>query len=158
MDAPQILFSLSLLGAIAGCTLPQPGQPPLATPAPAGEIAEISVPAAQAGPTIHRQRLQFAPNTRSAVRENSVIRGERDLYLINARANQYLQLRLTALEDNAVFEVLAPNGQLLQEEETSANLRLPASGDYQVIVGGTRGNATYRLEVAIDDRPFSNAP
>jgi len=58
-------------------------------------------------------------------------------------------LNITSLEKNAVFDIEAPNGELLKEEATSWRGVLPSSGDYSVIVGGTRGNASYKLEVTI---------
>ncbi len=60
-----------------------------------------------------------------------------------------MTLTMTSLEQNAVFDIQAPNGTYLAEETTSWSGRLPQSGDYSVIVGGTRGNATYTLDVTI---------
>jgi len=45
--------------------------------------------------------------------------------------------------------VVAPNGKVLAQASTEQEVRLPTAGDYQVIVGGTRGNASYDLTIAI---------
>ncbi|MBW4649158.1 MAG: hypothetical protein KME06_10675 [Kastovskya adunca ATA6-11-RM4] len=96
------------------------------------------------------RRLSFASGSNSAVVENAVVRGDRDTYLLNARANQKMALNITSVENNAVFDVVAPNGETLKQEATNSSLVLPATGDYSVVVGGTRGNATYKLQVEIN--------
>jgi hypothetical protein len=59
-------------------------------------------------------------------------------------------VHITSLEDNAVFDLYAPGGRRsLAEETTDWTGELPRSGDYVISVGGTRGNATYTLEVTI---------
>jgi hypothetical protein len=60
-----------------------------------------------------------------------------------------MELKITSLENNAVFDVIAPNGEILKTEATQSSLKLPATGNYEIIVGGTRGNATYKLNVKI---------
>ncbi len=100
------------------------------------------------------KRIRFARGKHSATVSNSVIRGESDTYIVGARAEQMMTVKITSLEDNAVFEVEDPNGEYLQDagEEDDATLvtsTLPESGDYRIVVAGTRGNATYRLTVSI---------
>jgi hypothetical protein len=95
------------------------------------------------------QRIQFPRGAIGTVVRDSVVRGERTIYLLRAQRGQIMRLSLTSLEQNAVFDVQAPNGQYLQEETTSFRGELPQTGDYSVIVSGTRGNASYRLEVTI---------
>lgn len=95
-------------------------------------------------------RVKFDPGTNSTVLENSVVRGTRDTYLLNAREEQTLKLSITSLENNAVFDLLDPTGDVMEQELTDGSFTLPATGDYQIIVGGTRGNATYQLQVAIN--------
>jgi len=95
------------------------------------------------------RRIRFARGASSAVVEDAVVRGTRDIYLLRAREGQTMIINITSLEKNAVFDIQAPNGELLKEESTSWRGVLPSSGDYSVIVGGTRGNASYKLEVTI---------
>lgn len=99
-------------------------------------------------PTPER-RIEFAPGTTSTLLEDSVVRGERHRYLVNAAANQTMTLSVSALENNAAFDVIAPNGETLKQEVTEATITLPTTGDYAVVIGGTRGNATYKLQVEI---------
>jgi hypothetical protein len=60
-----------------------------------------------------------------------------------------MTLSLTSLDQNAVLDVQAPDGQYLKQEATSYRGELPLTGDYSVIVSGTRSNAEYTLEVTI---------
>ena len=96
------------------------------------------------------RRIQFAPDAVSAVVEGGVVRGTRNIYLLRARRGQTMKLNITSVEQNAVFDIQAPNGRFLQQEGTSWRGVLPVTGDYSVIVGGTRGNATYKLDVTIE--------
>lgn len=94
-------------------------------------------------------QIQFAPGTNSATVNQSVVRGSRNIYLLRANRGQRIDLKITSLENNAVFDVIAPNGQILTTEATQSSLKLPATGNYEIIVGGTRGNATYKLNIKI---------
>lgn len=96
------------------------------------------------------QRVQFASGTSGATLENALVRGERDLYALNAQGGQAMTLDISSLESNAVFDVISPSGYVLVREGINENILLPQTGDYRIIVGGTRGNATYRLDVAIE--------
>jgi hypothetical protein len=96
------------------------------------------------------------------------IRGERALYAIGARAGQRLTVSITSEEDNAVFQIYPPGAEAQRHEDgvqisgptalrgaaegadaRSWNGILPATGDYLIVVGPTRGNATFTLKVAI---------
>ena len=96
------------------------------------------------------QRVEFAPGTSQATLENSLVRGDRDNYLLGAQGGQTMVIDIYSLEDNAVFDLISPSGMVLAQEAISESLLLPQTGDYQLIIGGTRGNATYELDVAIE--------
>lgn len=101
-----------------------------------------------------RKRLKFAKGRSSATVSGTVIRGDRDTYIVGARAEQMMHVKITSLENNAVFQVRDADGNYLQdagEEDDATNWTgdLPSTGDYEIIVGGTRGNATYKLTVSI---------
>ena len=95
------------------------------------------------------RRIQFKPGTTSSLVQDAVVRGTRDIYLLGARAAQTMNISLSSVENNAVFDLVTPNGVMIKQGVTSASLVLPLNGDYKVIVGGTRGNATYQLYVEI---------
>ncbi|MGA7937266.1 MAG: hypothetical protein WCA35_27190 [Kovacikia sp.] len=100
------------------------------------------------------RRIQFAPGKDYAILRDAVIRGTRDTYLLDAQRGQIMTVKIESVENNAVFDIAAPPNRLrqhriLQQEAVSWSGKLSDSGDYQIIVGPTRGNATYRLKVLI---------
>ncbi len=127
--------------AIAPDRLTTPDQTYTAIPCPATSDPPIPVQIV---------RMEFPPGANSTVIQQSVVRGSRTIYLVNAKEGQRFTLRIVALENNAVVDILAPGGKAIQQEVTQADLPLPATGNFQVVVGSTRGNATYRLEVKIE--------
>ena len=101
-----------------------------------------------------RERVRFAPGKDSAIVKGAVLRGERDRYIVGAKARQTMIVTITSLEDNAVFEIGKPGGGEFPgaasgNDATKWRGILPASGDYVISVGGTRGNATYSLSIII---------
>jgi hypothetical protein len=97
--------------------------------------------------------VRFAKGRSSASYSGAVIRGERDVYVLGASGGQQMSVSISSEEDNAVFQVEGPGGYLRGAEpgsdRTSWSGELPANGKYRVIVGGTRGNATYTVTIAI---------
>lgn len=112
-----------------------------------------------AAPTLVAQqsrtlRIRFAPGKDSATIKESVIRGTRDIYLLNAQQGQTMIVKIVSLENNAVFDVAAPPNRVgqrrsLKREAISWSGTLPQTGDYQIVIGTTRGNASYRLQVTV---------
>jgi hypothetical protein len=114
-----------------------------------------------------KKEVRFATGSTSATMSNSVIRGDRDMYSITAKAGQTMEVSITALEDNAAFQIYQPGAKFVKEDgatdikgqalpkagdeddATKWNGKLPQSGKYWIVVGGTRGNATYKLKVFI---------
>jgi hypothetical protein len=118
------------------------------TPAAAEKTptAPAKAPAASAGP----ETISFAKGATSAVAKGSVVRGDRKTYIVNAAKNQSMKISVTALENNAVVDLIGPDGKVIKQGATTVKQVLPATGDYQVVVGGTRGNATYEVKIAIE--------
>lgn len=114
-----------------------------------------------------RQVVQFAKGSSSAVISNSVVRGEVDRYELIAREGQTMTLGISAEEENAAFTIYLPGwvektedgmtfieGPTLPgagegEDAVTWQGKLPSGGRYLVEVGGTRGNASYQLEIHI---------
>jgi hypothetical protein len=111
--------------------------------------------------------IAFKPGASSAVVSGSVVSPDRKIYSIGARAQQTLTVAVASQEDNAVFQIYQPPakperrdygievvGQALEGAAEGKDAkhwsgRLPVTGEYLVVVGPTRGNADYRLTVAI---------
>ena len=101
-----------------------------------------------------KERVRFASGKESAIVKGAVLRGERDQYVVGAKARQTMIVTITSVEDNAVFEIAKPGGGELPgaasgNDATKWRGMLPASGDYVISVGGTRGNATYTLSIVV---------
>jgi hypothetical protein len=112
-------------------------------------------------------KISFAMGKSAAAIDNSVVRGEVKYYTLRARKGQRLSATITALEKNAVFQIYRPGYAFMPDQSalttTSTFLRgagetddaatwegeLPSTGNYLIVVGATRGNATYRLNISI---------
>ncbi len=104
---------------------------------------------AQAGKT---RRVRFAKGRTSATLKGSVVRGTRDNYILGASSGQMMYVHLTSREKNASFTIYVPGrGDVLASatDVTDWEGSLPFSGDWEIEVGPTRGNATYTLEITI---------
>ena len=100
------------------------------------------------------QRVRFARGRTTAVLKGAVVRATKDRYILGARGGQTMLVHVTALEKNAVFFIVGPDGTELTGAEDGTDSTdwtgtLPESGDYSIYVSPTRGNATYTLEVTI---------
>jgi flagellar hook assembly protein FlgD len=100
------------------------------------------------------KRLKFARGKSSTVVSGAVVRGDRDTYRLGAKSGQKMTVKITSTENNAVFQIQDANGNFLAgADEGDDAMRwsgeLPSNGDYKIIVGGTRGNAAYKLTVSI---------
>jgi hypothetical protein len=100
------------------------------------------------------RRLRFAPGKDYAIVQDAVLRGTRDTYLLDAQKGQTMTVKIESVEGNAVFDVVTPPNRIgqrrtVKQEAVSWTSKLPESGDYQIVVGTTRGNASYRLKVVI---------
>ncbi len=123
--------------------------------------------ATSAGAPARPRVIPLGPGGRSAAVEGSVVRGERDLYAVMARAGQLLSFEVEAAEDNAALEIFAPGVRVRQgacgPEFKGATLtgnqagddprawtgRAPLTGAYLVAIGPTRGNAAYELKLTL---------
>ena len=114
------------------------------------------------------QEVQFAKGKNSTEIKQSVNRGESDQYTLTAKAGQKMEVSITAEEKNAAVTIYQPGykagkdadgileikGATLKgagegEDATSWKGALPGSGKYLILVGPTRGNATYKLKITI---------
>jgi hypothetical protein len=111
----------------------------------------------------------FATGSSSGTVGGRVMRGERNLYSVKATAGQTMTVTMTTPDDNAVFQIYQPgttigrdNDGLLEfhgtalhgagdgEDTTRWTGRLPVAGVYLIVVGSTRGNARYSMDVKIE--------
>ena len=98
---------------------------------------------------ISTQQIEFEPDKPYATVSNSVMRGDRNVYVLKANSGQQMSLTLQTLENNATFDVISPSGYILAFSAINETILLPHTGDYQIVVGGTSGNTTYNLTLDI---------
>lgn len=85
----------------------------------------------------------------------SVIRGERARHPVKAKAGQTLDVSITSDESNAVFQVYSPGekatlpGAGETDDATKWSGKIPVDGEYVIVVGPTRGSATYKLSYSV---------
>ena len=102
-----------------------------------------------------KKKVRFARGTSSTTITGAVIRGDRDRYYIGAKKGQTMSVKITSLEKNAVFQVyLAGEQESLPgagdgDDAMKWSGELPADNEYVIVVGGTRGNATYTLTISV---------
>ena len=103
-----------------------------------------------------KQKIRFAKGSSSATVSGTVVRGDRDRYYVGAKKGQTMSVKITSEEDNAVFQIYLPDEEKALpgagdgDDATNWSGELPADAEYVIVVGGTRGNATYKLRVAIE--------
>ena len=103
-----------------------------------------------------KKKIQFARGSSSATVSGAVIRGERDRYYLGAKKGQTMSVKITSEEDNAVFQVFLPGeeealpGAADGDDAKDWSGELPRDAEYVIVVGGTRGNASYTMKVSIE--------
>ena len=91
--------------------------------------------------------LNFTQGNESEVVEDAAVRGETVIYRLEVEPEQNFNIAITAVENNAVFELVRfGDGKVYAREATNSQVFLEA-GKYSINVGGIRGNATYNLKV-----------
>jgi hypothetical protein len=103
-----------------------------------------------------KQKIRFAKGSSSATVSGTVVRGDSDRYYVGAKKGQTMSVKITSEEDNAVFQIYLPGEEKALrgagdgDDATNWSGELLADAEYVIVVGGTRGNATYKLRVAIE--------
>lgn len=102
-----------------------------------------------------KKKVRFAKGTSSTTIRGAVIRGQNDRYYLGAKAGQTLTVKITSTEKNAVFQIYFHGeeeslpGAGDGDDATNWSGQLPIDNEYVIVVGGTRGNATYTLTISI---------
>ncbi len=104
-----------------------------------------------------KKPLHFARGKNFAMVSGDVVRGDRDVYLIRVHAGQVMSVKLSSLENNAAFDVLEPEARGSREAKditggsdiSQWQGALSKTGEYKIVVGGTRGNTSYKLQVTV---------
>jgi len=122
--------------------------------------------------TFDKGEIKFKRGSYSGTVSGSVVRGDRDQYSLMAFAGQWMEVKISSPEDNAVFQLSIYSygtGEYVQlegaKDEDDAKHwygKLPTPGcskdgkqnAVNIVVGGTRGNTSYDLTVTIKNQTF----
>ena len=102
-----------------------------------------------------KKKVRFAPGTSSATIRGAVVRGDRDRYYVSAKKGQTMSVKITSREKNAVFQIYSSGEQESlpgageTDDATNWSRRLTDDNEYVIVVGGTRGNASYTITISI---------
>lgn len=114
------------------------------------------------------KEIKFPKGSSGTTIDGSVIRGDRDIYYLAAKAGQKMTVSISSIEKNAVFQIYQPGTSITKDQDGIIDLNgkslpgagegddamqwkgaLPATGKYLIVVGGTRGNTTYKMKIGI---------
>ncbi len=136
------------------------------------QISDVAEPSASKSIQQNEGEIHFLKGATSTTIEGSAIRGSLNEYQLMANAGQWVEIKISSLEDNAVFQFSNFQygiGQDVQFEGAKDGDdakywygQLPNPGYSKdgkqnaltIVVGGTRGNATYTLTVTIKDKSW----
>jgi hypothetical protein len=133
--------------------------------------ASICAFIALAGPT---PSLAESPIRELAIKANvspikvrgAVVRGSRDYLVFEGRVGQTFFISIGSLERNAEFSIYGPGFEIspeaavpifgrtlakagIEDDATKWAGKLPDSGKYLIVIGSSRGNATYTLTISL---------
>ena len=117
------------------------------TTEPAGETTAqapaSTEPAADGGP------IEFAEGATEASVEGTTSNQSFDSWSVSGQTGQTLQVSVSAADGNVTFDVFAPDGEVLADNQTSTSIQLPADGLYAIELGTGANAADYTLHVAV---------
>ena len=120
--------------------------PIVATTEPAETTAQAPAstePAADGGP------ITFAEGATEASVQGTTSNQSFDSWSVSGRAGQTLQVSVSANDGNVTFDVFAPDGEVVADNQTSTSVELPADGLYAIELGTGANAADYTLNVAV---------
>jgi hypothetical protein len=102
-----------------------------------------------------KQNVVFPKGQSGTTIDGSIARGDQDTYVLRANAGQTMRVNVHAPENNAAVVIYQPNRKTLPNagEGDDANAwegKLPAKGEYKIVVGAIRGGTEYSLTIEIE--------
>lgn len=114
-----------------------------------GPMAETTTPESVTSEPDHGGQIQFADGASAVSVEGTTSNQSFDSRFVEGEAGQLLELSVASAEEIVTFDVFAPNGEVLADDQTSYSATLPADGLYAIEVGTGANSADYTLDVAI---------
>ncbi len=103
-----------------------------------------------------QERIKFNKGEYYTTVYGGIARGETYAYVVGASSGQFMTITVMSPEDNAVFYILRTDTWQYMSGATEDNPTkrwegvLPTTGDYQIVVGSSRGGSEYSLQVVIE--------
>jgi hypothetical protein len=91
------------------------------------------------------QRIRFAAGTDTASVHADLAPATTHSYVLRAAAGQTMAVQVAPLVPNITFSIFAPDGTPLAEDLAQADVTLPATGDYLVVVETTSSGGPYEI-------------
>jgi len=112
-------------------------------------VVETTVPGAVTSEPDDGGQIEFPEGTSEASVEGTTSNQSFDSRFVQGEAGQLLELSVASAEGNVTFDVFAPDGEALADDQTSYSAPLPADGLYAIELGTGADSADYTLNVAI---------
>lgn len=103
----------------------------------------------------HEKSISFPSGTNSVEMDVTVMKGDRDVYLVNVRSGQSISVWTLAPEDSATFSVYEPKaenpvpGTEKGNDATGWTGTATKSGEYKIVVEGTKDSVSYKFHVSL---------
>jgi hypothetical protein len=92
------------------------------------------------------KRIQFGRGESSAVLTGTT--SSADFYVLSARGNQTMTVRVSSAQNNARFELIIDD-YTMAYRKTEWSGKLESRGDYHIVVVSNNGSTDYKLEVSV---------
>ncbi len=94
------------------------------------------------------ERIEFPPGEIATTLNGTVEPDTPTTYLLNVQREEFISVTLDAAQDNAVLDIVDPNGTTLEQGVNFWNGTSSMPGDYRIIVRAEQGSANYSLRVS----------
>ena len=111
------------------------------------QLSDVNPNAYQVG----RTPVYFDEGKSSKTVSGSMIEGYYMTYIVGAQRGQQLSLKFADPRQSSRFNLVTPSQNLIGRDLSFANITLPETGDYQIIVGSEQmGKNPFDLEIVIE--------
>jgi hypothetical protein len=106
------------------------------------------------------KRIKFEKGKSWFIFSGAVIEGDTDTYIFRANKNQELNVSVTSVQNNALITVVnAKTGKPVENMADSNKTveftgKITTSGEYKIFVKPSDGNASYKLNVKLENPYF----
>lgn len=106
------------------------------------------------------KRIKFEKGKSSFIFNGAVVGGDTDTYIFRASKGQTLEVSITSVQDNATFTIVNDktekvlDGTVNTDSTSEFSKQISINGDYKILVTPSKGNASYKLKVELNNPYF----